>query len=108
VAEDKNHYDEGWNFEIVRIVIKLNVIITNIDVYSCYDMLLNNNKDNMNDEFDINMVNERAEMYKKRETKVNGFNDRTGRLMDQMRQVNKMAQMVLRLLRRQIRLGQVN
>jgi hypothetical protein len=108
VAEDKNHCDEGWNFEIVRIVIKLNVIITNIDVYSCYDMLLNNNKDNMNDEFDINMVNERAEMYKKRETKVNGFNDRTGRLVGQMRQVNKMGQMVLRLLRRQIRLGQVN
>lgn len=36
VAEDNNHCDEGWNFEIVRIVIKLNVMITNIDVYSCY------------------------------------------------------------------------
>jgi hypothetical protein len=32
----------------------------------------------------------RAGMYKKRETKVNRFNDRTGRLVGQMRQVNKM------------------
>lgn len=65
-------------------------MITNINVYSCYDMLLNNNKDNMNDEFDINMVNERVGMYKKRETNVNGFNDRTRRLVGQMRQVKKM------------------
>jgi hypothetical protein len=65
-------------------------MITNINVYSCYDMLLNNNKDNINDEFDINMVNERVGMYKKRETNVNGFNDRTRRLVGQMRQVNKM------------------